>query len=174
MGGGSDQRDQVKTVFTADAVELFFLFIGNIGKDQSVYSDLCGSLHKVLCPPREDYIRIGHKDKWYLRFPPDLFHHFKDLIRGHSPGERPEIRRLYDRSFCRRIRERDSQLDQRRARLFHGINQSLCRLKIRIPAGDERDKRLFSVKCFLYPTHRYPPLCILQWQRSLCRPCRKY
>ena len=50
-----------------------------------------------------------------------------------------------------------------------------CRrcLQIRIPAGDERDKCFLSVKCFLYPTHKYPPLCILQWQRSPYRPCLK-
>ena len=174
MGCRRDQRNQIQPCLFTGNVKFFFFLKGNVRKDQTVQTGLCRAFGKTLCAIGKHHIRIGHKDEGNPGFFPDSFHHLKNPVSRHAAGKRPDVCRLDHRSLCRRIRKGDPQFDDRSAGLLHCVHQLFCRLQIRIPAGDKRDKCFFFLKCLLYSTHRYPPLCILQSRHSLCHLCRKY
>ena len=169
MGGRCDQGDQVDAVWFADTGKLLFFFIRKIRNDDSINAAFYAAFHEAFFSVGIDWVDIGHKHHRNFYSLAGFFYHIKQFIGGASCSECSLARFLDDLAFGDRIGKRDTDLDQVSTGFFHGDQQIFCGFKVWIPTCYKRDKCFFIFECLIYITHRYPLLCIVQWQPRLCR-----
>ena len=144
----------------------------NLGRELELEKKwfLCRTPQRLLHIFEELYAAKGSEGRDYFRIKLlELFYHIKQFIGGASCSECSLARFLDDRAFGDRIGKRDTDLDQVGTGFFHGDQQIFCGFKVWIPTCYKRDKCFFIFECLIYITHRYPLLCIVQWQPRLCR-----
>ncbi len=65
----------------------------------------------------EHHVGVGHKHHGNVDILTQLAHHVENLVSGHARLQRTHVGLLDDRAFSGRVGERDTQLDEVRARV---------------------------------------------------------
>ena len=174
LGCGRDQGDQRYMILAAQVGKLLLFFKGKIRQDQTVDADLRAGFDKNFRIIGKDNVGICHKYHRNSHVFAQVTYQIKDLVSGGAACKRAHIRLLNDRSLGRGIGERDAELNEICACIYHGAHHLCGRFQIRIAACDERNKCLSVSECFCNSfSHGYPPLCNGRWRRSPCRLCRR-
>ena len=153
LGGGGYHGNEGNVEVLTILQKLFPLFIGHIRKNKAGNPCLLGLFHEFSTAVGENHIGIGHIHKGHIHFLPKLLGHLKNLLCGGSSLQSPKVGFHNHRSLCGGVGEGNAQLNQVRSIFHHALHHFLGTFQIRIPTGDERNKRLSLCKCLFYASH---------------------
>ena len=167
-------------ILVCAALDLVLFLIRNIRHDHTVNAAFPALCKETICAIAENGVQVHHQQQRHVCLFPQAAHQVKNTHQSCAVYQRTLACSLNDRTFCNRIRERNTQFDKISAVFCHFQHCLFCAVIAAVPGSNKCNQCLFALSLALLQfcinsvfSHRSSLLCILRSAAYPCRLCRK-